>query len=205
MSLKESKQKSREILRFLNKGSSDDFIGLTSNQPTLYPGSNYNDSYRKVERQNLAGKNNVDIVDNIELSKRLMDIDKTKYDVPEDIGNKLINYIERSNFDVLDELELEIKTKMKELKKLFSEVTQLKINDYISEDDYRRSVLSQRKRMMEFSNKITYLKLIVNTIKGYHKEIKELEDYEALSTEDKPDMSFLFTDYRQNQGAGSMR
>ena len=108
-----SKKKSQKILNRLNKAADEVYDGVNSNSPTLYPGSNFNDSYRKVERQNVASLSDRTFMDEMELSRRIMMIDFKKYEVDEESASKLLDYIEQNKFDVVDELKMELKIKIK--------------------------------------------------------------------------------------------
>lgn len=186
------KHKSKDILLRIAKTGDQVYDGLNSNSPTLYPGGNYNDSYRKIERQNISDSNNGEFIDRLELSKRLMTIDPKKYNVDEDVASKLLDYIERRNYDVIKELKLELKVKSNDLKLKMEEIKIISPSDYFTEEDYERTILIKKKELIEYSNKITYVKIIIDTIENYIKEVKELEDYSALN--EKPnDFSFNFT------------
>jgi hypothetical protein len=179
--LKKNKSKSKDILLRLSKAGDQVYDGLTSNSPTLFPGGNYNDSYRKIERQNSSSTSTNEFIDRLELSKRLMTIDPKKYGVDENSASKLLDHIEQRNYDVIKDLELELKVKAKDLKTKMEEIKLIEPSDYLTEEDYERTILIKKKELIDFSNKITYIKIIIDTIKNYMKEVKELNDYSALN------------------------
>jgi hypothetical protein len=199
-----SKKKTEKILNRMSKAADQEYDGLNSNSPTLFPGADFNDSYRKVERQNMSDASGKIFVDNLELSRRIMSVDHNKYNVDEDSSSKLLDYIEQNDFNVLDELKMELKMKQKELKQKMKQLVDVNIDDYISEEDYTRSMIYKKKELIAFSNKITYIKLVIDTIERYSSEIKDLEDYEALSA--KPyDFSYNFTNQNPSFDAGKLK
>jgi len=199
-----SKKKTVGILRRMNKTGDQIYDGLNSNAPTLYPGGNFNDGYRKVERQNVSDLRAKTFIDNLELSRRIMSIDIKSYNVDEESATKLLDYIEQNNFDVINELELELKTKSKELKKKVDSLIEVDISNYITEDDYIRAVTNRKKELMIFSNKVLYLESVIKTIKRYEKELKELDEYTNLA--EKPDFSYNYTNWNSAQdGAGKLK
>ena len=188
----------------MNKTGDQIYDGLNSNAPTLYPGGNFNDGYRKVERQNVSDLRAKTFIDNLELSRRIMSIDIKSYNVDEESATKLLDYIEQNNFDVINELELELKTKSKELKKKVDSLIEVDISNYITEDDYIRAVTNRKKELMIFSNKVLYLESVIKTIKRYEKELKELDEYTNLA--EKPDFSYNYTNWNSAQdGAGKLK
>lgn len=199
-----SKRKTQSILNRLTKSADEVYDGVNSNSPTLYPGSNFNDSYRKVERQNVSGIAGKTFIDNMELSRRIMMIDYKYYDVDEESASKLLDYIEQNDFDVVDELKMELKLKSKELKEKMRELTETNIDDYMTEEDYTRVMMYKKKELIKYSNKISYVKMVIDTIERYVKELKELEEYEALSV--KPyDFSYNFTNQNASFDAGKLK
>lgn len=199
-----SKKKTVGLLRRMNKTGDQVYDGLNSNSPTLFPGGNFNDGYRKIERENVTDARTKTFIDNLELSRRLMSIDIKQYDVDEISSTKLLDYIEQNDFDVINEIEMEMKIKAKELKEKIKEMTAINIEDYITEDDYTRVISTKKKELVIFSNKILYLQLIIGTIKRYEKELKELDKYNPLA--EKPDFSYNHTNWHTDgSGAGKLR
>lgn len=165
--------KAKKALQRLNKSGDEVLDGLNSNQPALYPGTNVVDNYRAREAADITDMKQKRFIDNLELSRRLMELDNNLYGVMDYNAHEMIDYIERKNFDVVQELDMEYQIKKNELKKKAKELASINMQEYLTEDDYKRVALYKVKQINLFGKRLEYLRLIIKTIKDYARELKE--------------------------------
>jgi vacuolar-type H+-ATPase subunit I/STV1 len=168
--------KAKKALERMSKTGDMDYNGLNSNQPTLFPGTNVVDNYRAMEAADIIDTKQQRYIDTLELSKRIMEIDNKFYGVLDDVAHELIDYMEQREFDVLQDLDMEYNIKKKELKDKANELADLNIEDYLTEEDYKRVALYKVKQINTYRMRLEYLKLIIKTIKDYIKELSETEN-----------------------------
>jgi hypothetical protein len=73
--------------------------------------------------------------------------------VPDDVAHELLDYMEQHEFDVLQELEMEYDIKKKELKTKAEELAEMNMEDYLTEEDYKRIALYKVKQINNYQNK----------------------------------------------------
>lgn len=194
--------KAKRTLQRLTKTGDQVYDGLTSNQPALYPGTNVVDNYRAREAADITDMRQKRFVDNLELSRRLFEIDYKYYGVLDDTAHELLDYIEQKDFDVLQELEMEYNIKKKNLKKKAEELAEMNMEDYLTEEDYKRSALYKIKQINIYKDRLEYISLIIKTLKDYIKELKEAEDLPGANQAVK-EFSIIGTNYNPDIMAAS--
>jgi hypothetical protein len=200
-----SNMKAKRALERLTKTGDMVYDGLTSNQPTLFPGTNVVDNYRAREAADVTDIRQKRFIDKIELSRRLMELDNKFYGVLDDVAHELLDYMEQKEFDVLQELEMEYDIKKKELKEKAAELVEMNIEDYLSEEDYKRITLYKVKQVNLHKDRLKYLSLIIRTIKNYIKELQEAEELPGARNAVN-DFSFNFTNYNNDfTSAGKLK
>jgi hypothetical protein len=197
--------KAKKALQRLTKTGDQVYDGLTSNQPALYPGTNVVDNYRAREAADITDMKEKRFIDNLELSRRLMEIDNKRYNVFDDAAQELLDYMEQKEFDVIQELEMEYAIKRKDLKKKAAEIATMNISDYLTENDYKRIALFKVRQLGIYKNKLEYLRLIIKTIKDYIEELKETEELPGARNAVN-DFSFNFTNMNNDlTAAGKLK
>jgi len=185
----------KAILRDLEKTVGDNiYDGVAGLQA-----EGYLDSYRaqeELEYKNLADKK---YINDIELSKMLMALDCDLYGVNKKYADKLIDYIEQHNFDVVDELKIEIQNKKMTYAEMLEEIETVKIKDYLSPIDYKRAILHKIELAKNYKKKIDFLSDIAKTIVDFG----ETEIEVPYSNKQYTDFSFNMTN--QNHGFDSAR
>jgi hypothetical protein len=200
-----TKKRALNALRRLEKSGTDVMDGLTSNQPALYPGTNVVDNYRAREAADITDMRQKRFIDNLELSRRLFEIDNKQYGVTDDIAHKLLDYMEQHEFNVIQELEMEYSIKRKALKKKAEELAEMNMEDYLTEEDYKRITLFKIKQINVYQNRLQYIGLIIKTLKDYIRELKETEDLPGARNAVN-DFSYNFTNYNNDfTSAGKMK
>jgi hypothetical protein len=184
--------KAQQALLRLNKTGDQVYDGLNSNQPALYPGTNVVDNYRAREAADITDMRQKRFVDNLELSRRLFEIDHKHYGVLDDVANQLLDYMEQKEFDVLQELEMEYSIKKKALKEKAEELAEMNMEDYLTEEDYKRIALYKYQQITLYKNRLEYIGLIIKTLKDYAKELEEAEELPGAKNAVN-DFSFNFT------------
>ena len=197
-----SNAKAKRALQRLTKTGDQVYDGLTSNQPALYPGTNVVDNYRAREAADITDMRQKRFIDNLELSRRLFEIDHKFYGVLDDVAHEMLDYIEQRDFNVLQELEMEYNIKKKELKTKAEELAALNMEDYLTEEDYKRSALYHVKQISLYNDRLQYMALIIKTIKNYIKELKETEDLPGAKNAVN-DFSFMSTNWNSDVTAAS--
>jgi vacuolar-type H+-ATPase subunit I/STV1 len=197
--------KAKRALLRMSKTGDQVYDGLNSNQPALYPGTNVVDNYRAREAADITDMRQKRFVDNLELARRLFEIDHKHYGVLDDVANELLDYMEQKEFDVLQELDMEFGIKRKELKDKAEELAEMNMEDYLTEEDYKRVALYKVQQINLYKNRLEYIGLIVKTIKDYAKELEEAEELPGAKNAVN-DFSFNFTNYNNDlTSAGKLK
>jgi len=190
--ISKSNVKAKKTLRRLTKTGDMAYDGLTSNQPALYPGTNVVDNYRAREAADITDMRAKRFVDKIELSRRLMEIDNKYYGILDDVAHELLDYMEQKEFDVVQDLEMEYNIKRKELKGKADELAEMNMEEYLTEEDFKRVALYKVKQISLYKDRLKYLGLVIKTIKNYIKELQEAEELPGAKNAVN-DFSFNFT------------
>ena len=190
----------RQVLDRLEKTSQTLNDGLTPNAPTSII-----DTYRAQQTSHIKSKEEKFYLDNLELSRRIMEIDSEFYGVSEVDAHKLIDYMEQEDFDVIPELTLELKMKKKIYEEMVDDTMERDLSEFLSENDYRRALIHGLKETKRFARTLRYLELVIKTIKNYELELQELaeeEQYPDFSAT-KPDFSYNFTNQNNDVTSNS--
>jgi hypothetical protein len=190
----------RRILDRLEKTSQTLNDGLTPNAPTSII-----DTYRAQQTSHVKSKEERFYLDNLELSRRIMEIDSEFYGVSEVDAHKLLDYMEQEDFDVVPELTLELQQKKKVYNEMVNDTLDRDLEEFLSADDYRRALIHGLKETKRFARTLRYLELVIKTIKNYELELLELaeeEQYPDFSAT-KPDFSFNFTNQNNDTTSNS--
>jgi hypothetical protein len=100
---------------------------------------------------------------------------------------------------------MEYDIKKKELRKKAAELVEMNIEDYLSEEDYKRITLYKVKQVNLHKDRLKYLSLIIRTIKNYIKELQEAEELPGARNAVN-DFSFNFTNYNNDfTSAGKLK
>lgn len=187
--------RAKRALFKLKKAGESDYFGLTSNTSALQPASNIVDTYRAVESADIKDIKDQIFLNNLELARRLMSIDNKFYHVRDDAAHELLDYLEQMDYDVMSELDMEYKIKKLNIKKKMKDIVELNMDDYITDDDYKRAVAYKLRQLNMFEGRLEYLKTIINTIKEYIEELKDAGYMQgnSLFQDAKPDFSYNFT------------
>jgi len=203
-----NKVKVQRILARMNKAGDNVYDGLTSNAPAMQPASNIVDTYRAMEAADITNPKEKFFIDNLELSRRIMEIDNKYYNILDDTAHELLDYLEQQNFEGLAELEMEYQAKKKEMKKRSEELAQLNIDDYLTEEDYKRVISYKIRQLRIYQNRLEYLKAVIRTIKDFQKELEIESTYpqDTIFRNNASDFAYSFTNQNSDiTGAAKLK
>jgi vacuolar-type H+-ATPase subunit I/STV1 len=126
-----------------------------------------------------------------------MEIDNHFYGVQDDVAHELLDYMEQREFDVLQELEMEYSIKKKELKDKAEELADLNMEEYLTEEDYKRVALYKVKQINVYRSRLEYMRLVIKAIKDYIKELQEINNLPGARNAVN-DFSYNFTNYNND-------
>lgn len=189
-----NKNKATRVLQRLEKYGETTWDGITPGTP-----AGVIDTYRAQEDSEFHLRHGKHYQDNVELSRRLMNIDNDYYHVSDEAAYKLLDYIEQNDFDVVDELNVEINKERKKFNAMKQELVGLDKKIFLSQEDYQRSMAYKIKQLRIFEKKMQYIRYIIQTINEFNEEIKNRE-YEAI--EDTPSSWAMVQTRGVNNSAG---
>lgn len=133
----------------------------------------------------------------ISLSRVLMSVDTKYYGINRKTATRIVEYIERNEDTVLPEIVHEFNIKIKDYYDKVRLISKIKETDFATKDDYERALNFQRKKLVDFENKINYIAELIKILKSYKEDGDVLNQEKDSGLMDKFDFSYIYSFFNE--------